>query len=69
MKKHSTLLAAGDLVEFYPDASRDTTTVKWRPATYVNPHTGLGKGWHLLREPTGNIVSVPGRRVRRVNPR
>ncbi len=54
----------GQPVEFCPVATRDTSAVKWRPANYVNPHTGLCRGWHLVREPSGNIVSVPDRRLR-----
>lgn len=50
-------------VEFCPDAVRDTATARWRPGIYVWPNKGL-PGWHLVREPTGNIVNVPDRRIR-----
>lgn len=50
-------------VEFCPVAARDTSTLKWFPATYIWPHKGV-PGWHLVREPAGNIVSVPLRRLR-----
>lgn len=59
-----TYFSKGSTVEFCPVATRQTSLVKWRPATYVDEHRGLGAGWHLVREPSGNIVSVPTRRLR-----
>lgn len=58
-------LKAGDAVEYYPYSWRDLTRVAWHPGVYVKPHTTPDKrGWHLVRAPSGNIVSVPRRRVR-----
>lgn len=50
-------------VEFCRVPIHDISQEKWLPATYVGPH-GAARGRHLVREPGGNIVSVPRRRLR-----
>lgn len=59
--------ATGDAVEFCL-VTRNTGAARWYPAIYykpTDPHVVPGsRPWHLLREPNGNIVLVPMRRVR-----
>lgn len=66
MSRPGKKFAADQIVEYCPTAIRDTSRVQWYPAKYIRPHRGA-PGRHLVST-TGNIVSVPDRRLRGAKP-